>query len=74
MRDVQIVVVDEGDAAAVDRVDRVAVNLLQMMLARIVGGMGLAREHNLHVPAVATTAGGSAAPDPGKSARAACSR
>ena len=57
MRDVQIVVVDEGDASAVDRIDRVAIDLLQMMLAGVVGRMRLAGEHDLHVPAGATRAG-----------------
>ena len=47
----QVVVVDEGDASAVDGVDRVAINLLQMMLAGIVGRMRLARKDDLHVPA-----------------------
>src|SRR5688572_9657665 len=51
MRDLQSVVVDECNASAVDWVDRVSVDLLQMMLAGIVGRMRLAREDNLHVSA-----------------------
>ena len=51
VRDMQIVVVDERDPSAVGRIDRVAVNLLQVVLARVVGGMRFAREENLHVPA-----------------------
>ena len=50
VRDVQIVVVDEGDAPAVDRVDRVAIDLLQMPFAGVVGRMRLSGEHDLHVP------------------------
>ena len=48
VRDVQVVVVDEGDAAAVTRVDGVAVDLLQMVLAGVVGRVRLAGEHDLH--------------------------
>ena len=50
MRDVQIVVVHEGDAAAEHRVDRAAVNLLKVVLAGFVGRVRLAREDDLHRP------------------------
>ena len=51
MRHVQVVVVHERDPATVGGVDRVAVNLLQMLLAGVVGGMRLAGKEHLHVPA-----------------------
>ena len=50
MRDVQIVVVDECDAAAINRIDCVPIDLLQVMFAGIVGRMRLAGEDDLHVP------------------------
>ena len=46
----QVVVVDEGDAAAERRIDRAAVDLLQVMLAGLVGRMRLAGEDDLHRP------------------------
>ena len=48
MRDVQVVVVDEGDAAAEQRIERAPVDVLQMVLAEIVGRMRLAGEDDLH--------------------------
>ena len=50
MRDVQIVIVDEGDAPAIHGVDRVTIDVLQVMLSCIVGRMGLAGKHDLNVP------------------------
>ena len=44
----QVVVVDEGDPAAEHRIDGAAVDLLQMVLAGLVGGMRLAGEDDLH--------------------------
>ena len=44
----QVVVVDERDAAAERRIDGAAVDLLQVVLAGLVGGMRLAGEHDLH--------------------------
>ncbi len=44
----EIVVVDEGDAAAERGVDRPPVNLLQVVLAGLVGRVGLAGEDDLH--------------------------
>ena len=46
----QIVVVDERDAAAEHRIDRAAVDLLQVVLADLVGRMRLAGEDDLHRP------------------------
>ena len=51
LRDVQVVVVDERDAAAEPRIERVAEDVLQMMLAGFVGRVRLAGEHELHGPA-----------------------
>ena len=51
VRDVQVVVVDEGDAAAELRIDGVAVDLLEVVLARLVGGVRLSGEDDLHGPA-----------------------
>ena len=48
VRDVQIVVVDERDAAAEHRIERAPVDLLQMMFADVVGRMRLAGEDDLH--------------------------
>ena len=48
VRHVQVVVVHERDPSAKLRIDRAAVDLLQMMLADIVGRMRLAREDDLH--------------------------
>ena len=47
----EVVVVDEGDAPAERGIDRAAVDLLQVMLAALVGRVGLAGEHDLHRPA-----------------------
>ena len=44
----EVVVVDEGDAAAEHRIDGAAVDVLQHPLAAVVGGMGLAGEDDLH--------------------------
>ena len=52
-----VVVVDECDAPAVNRIDRVAVDVLQLVLAGIVGRVRLAGEHDLHVAAVPTGSG-----------------
>ncbi len=51
MRDVQIVVVDEGDTASIDGIDRMTVDLLQVPFAHVVGRVGLARKDDLHVAA-----------------------
>ena len=51
MRDVQVVVVDERDAAAEQRIERASVDALQMMLADVVGRVRLAGEDDLHRPA-----------------------
>ena len=51
VRDVEIVVVHEGDPSAVRGIDRVSVDLLDVMLAGLVGRMRLAREDDLHGPA-----------------------
>ena len=51
VRDVQIVVVDEGDASAEQRIERALVDALQMVLADIVGRMRLAGEDDLDRPA-----------------------
>ena len=48
MRDVQIVVVDERDAAAEQRIERALVDALQMVLADVVGRVRLAGEDDLH--------------------------
>ena len=47
----QIVIVDERDASAVDRVDGVPVNLLQVAFPGIVGRMRFSGEDNLDVAA-----------------------
>ena len=47
----QVVVVDEGDAAAEHRIDGAAVDLLEVVLAGLVGRMRLAGEDDLHRPA-----------------------
>ena len=44
----QVVVVDERDAAAEQRIERALVDALQMMLADVVGRVRLAREDDLH--------------------------
>ena len=44
----QVVVLDERDAARKRRIQRPPVDALQMMLAGVVGRMCLAREHDLH--------------------------
>ena len=46
----QIVVVDEGDAAAEQRIERALVDALQVVLADVVGRMRLAGEDDLHGP------------------------
>ena len=46
--DVQVVVVDEGDAPAEHRVERAPVDPLQVMLADVVGRVRLAGEDDLH--------------------------
>ena len=48
--DVQVVVVHEGDAAAEHGVERAPIDPLQVMLARFVGRVRLAGEHDLHRP------------------------
>src|SRR3954463_10451778 len=48
MCDVQIVVVHEGDPAAEHRIDRAPVDLLQVVLAGLVGRRRLAGKHDLH--------------------------
>ena len=50
MRDVQIVIVDKRDASPIHGIDRVAIDMLQMMFSRIVGWMGFTGKHDLHVP------------------------
>ena len=50
VRDVQVVVVDERDAAAEHRIERAPVDALQVMLADVVGRMRLAGEDDLHRP------------------------
>ena len=50
VRDVQVVVVDEGEAAAEDRIERAPEDALQVVLGRVVGRMRLAGEHDLHRP------------------------
>ena len=50
VRDVQVVVVDEGDAAAEQRIERALVDALQVVLADVVGGMRLAGEDDLDRP------------------------
>ena len=50
MRDVQVVVVDEGDAPAELRIERAFVDALQVVLADVVGRMRLAGEDDLHRP------------------------
>jgi hypothetical protein len=47
---VKVVVVDERNAAAVNRIDGVPVDLLQMMLARVVCRVGLSGKDDLDVP------------------------
>ena len=49
--DVQVVVLDEGDAPGKDRVERATENALQVVLAGVVGRMGLAGKDDLHRPA-----------------------
>ena len=46
----QVVVVDERDAAAEQRIERAPVDALQVVLADVVGGMRLAGEDDLHRP------------------------
>ena len=70
----QVVVVDERDAAAELRIERALVDALQVMLADVVGGMRLAGEHDLHGPAGARSGSARAVPGRGRSAPAACSR
>ena len=48
MRDVHVVVVDEREAAAELRIQGVLEDALQVVLGRLVGGMRLAGEHDLH--------------------------
>ena len=48
VRDVQVVVVDEGDAAAEHRVEGAPEHALQVVLGRVVGRMRLAGEDDLH--------------------------
>src|SRR5262245_31724758 len=50
MRDVQVVVVDERDTTAKERIQRAPVDMLQMMLADVVSRMGFSREDNLNGP------------------------
>ena len=50
VRHVQVVVVDEGDAAAELRIQGLPIHPLKMMLADVVGGMRLAGEDDLHRP------------------------
>ena len=47
----EIVVVDERDPAGEHRIGGAAVDLLQVVLAGLVGGMRLAGKHDLHRPA-----------------------
>ena len=47
----EIVVVDERDAAAEERLDGAAVDALQVVLADVVGRVRLAREDDLDRPA-----------------------
>ena len=57
VRDVQVVVVDERDAAAELRIERVPEHRLKMMLARFVGRMRFAGEDELDRPARRRSAG-----------------
>ena len=47
----EVIVVDEGDAAGELRIDGAAIDLLDVVLAGFVGGMSLAGEDELHGPA-----------------------
>ena len=47
----EVVVLDKGDAPGKDRVEGATENALQVVLARVVGGMCLAGKDDLHRPA-----------------------
>ena len=74
VRDVEVVVLDEGDAAGKDRVERAAEDALHVVLAGVVGRMRLAGKDESAPAGPARSGCAPADRDRERSARAACSR